>query len=93
MKTEAKMKILPLLLLLLLISYTDIMFAQTPASKHQILIDVAHGQKFWNDPASMEGKDVNQIERVRYMTDEIKKSAASVRAEVGYLKGRIHTDD
>jgi hypothetical protein len=65
--------------------------AQTPTG-NRILIDVSHAQKFWNDPADMKGMDPNMVERVKYMTGEIKKSAASAGSEVGYLKGKITSD-
>jgi len=67
-------------------------YAQAPAARHKILIDVAHGQKFWNDPASMERMDPNFIQRVKYMTEEITKTANSVAGEIGYVKGKIKQD-
>lgn len=63
-------------------------FAQT---SKKILIDISHGQKFWNDPADMAGKDPQLVERIKYMTGEIQKTAKSVNAEVGYVKGKINT--
>jgi hypothetical protein len=80
-----------MMLLFFLISYADMLFAQTTA-KHLILIDIAHNQKFWNDPTRMEGHEANFIERIRYMTNEITKTAASVKAEVGYLTSEIQPD-
>ncbi len=67
----------------------------TPAStpKYRILMDIAHGQIFWNDPADMEGKDPNQIGRVKYMTDQFVKTASSVNAELVYQKGEIKPGD
>ena len=48
--------------------------AQTPTSaKSRICVDVAHQQRFWNDPAGMAGMDANVIERVKYMTGELDK--------------------
>lgn len=101
MTTELKNKLVPnnmcglprrfgALLLLLLISYADTLLAQTAAKK--ILIDISHGQRFWNDPASMAGKDIKLIERINYMTDQIVKTAGSVKAEVGYVKTKIQPD-
>ena len=66
---------------------------QTPFHKKLILMDIAHNQKFWNDPDNMKGKDPKQIERVKYMTNEIKKNASSLNAEIGYLKLEIKPDD
>jgi hypothetical protein len=89
MKTSRK--ILSKLLLLLVIFSAWTTSAQTSPKK--ILIDVAHGQKFWNDPADMKGMDPKFIERVKYMTDQISKSAASVNATIGYVKGKTRPAD
>ena len=67
--------------------------AQAPSSKKSILIDIGHGQKFWNDPARMEGKNADMIERIKYMTGEIKKSAASVDRDIAYVAGEIKASD
>ena len=68
--------------------------AQTPApSKQRICIDVAHQQRFWDDPADMAGKDPKQIERVRYMTGELTKTATAVNASLSYLKKEITPKD
>jgi hypothetical protein len=64
----------------------------TPA-KHRICMDVAHQQKFWNDPADMAGMDVRMIDRVKYMTGELTKTAASVDASLSYLKKEITPGD
>jgi hypothetical protein len=64
--------------------------AQTPTPpKHRICMDVAHQQRFWDDPADMPGKDVKVIERVKYMTGELSKTAATVDASLSYLKNEI----
>jgi hypothetical protein len=60
--------------------------AQTPA-KHRILIDIAHGQRFWGDPATE--KDPNKTERVKYLNTELSKTCALVNAEYTYQKGEI----
>jgi hypothetical protein len=65
--------------------------SKPPTSR--VCMDVAHQQKFWNDPADMAGADVKLIERVKYMTAELTKTAASVNASVSYLKGAITTKD
>jgi hypothetical protein len=59
----------------------------------KILIDVAHGQKFWNDPNDMKGMEADFIQRVKYMTGEITKNAESVNAGIGYIKGKIKPAD
>jgi hypothetical protein len=64
--------------------------AQTPTpAKYRICMDVAHQQKFWNDPADMAGMDAKFIERVKYMTGEFVKTATSVDARLSYLKTEI----
>ena len=68
--------------------------AQTPTpAKSRICMDVAHQQKFWNDPADMPGKDPKQIERVKYMTGELTKTATAVNASLSYLKKEITPKD
>jgi hypothetical protein len=74
---------------LLMTLYTGTLFAQPSAAKQRILVDIAHGQKFWNDPADMVGKDQALIDRIRYMTGELVKNASSLNAEIGYLKAKI----
>jgi hypothetical protein len=67
--------------------------AQAAAKKKSILVDIGHGQKFWNDPARMEGMNPDMIERIKYMTGEIKKSAASVDGDITYAEGEIKAGD
>jgi hypothetical protein len=59
-----------------------------PATK-RICMDVAHQQKFWHDPADMDGMDAQMIERVKYMTAELTRSASAVNADLSYLKKEI----
>jgi hypothetical protein len=68
------------------------LFAQT-SSKKKIYMDLAHGEKFWNDPAGMVSGAGNNLERVRYMTDQFVKTASSVNAELFYLKSVIKPED
>jgi hypothetical protein len=82
-----------LLNLLLCFVFAGPLFAQTSSPGFRILIDIAHKQRFWNDPARMAGMDKNQIDRVRYMTDQITKNAVSLNAEIGYLKEEIKPDN
>jgi hypothetical protein len=66
-------------------------YAQTAAStRYRICMDVAHQPRFWNDPADMPGKDVQQIERVKYMTGELLKTAAAVDASLSYVKKEVN---
>ena len=56
-------------------------------------MDIAHGQKFWNDPTDMKEQDENKVNRVKYMTDQFQKTASSVNAELFYLKNEIKPED
>jgi hypothetical protein len=68
--------------------------AQTAApAKSRICMDVAHQQRFWHDPADMPGKDVKVIERVKYMTGELMKTATAEDASLSYLKKEITAKD
>src|SRR5262245_7068186 len=65
--------------------------AQTPASgKHRICLDVAHQQRFWGDPADMDEK---RVERVKYMTGEMLRTAGAVNGSLAYLKKEISPAD
>jgi len=78
--------------ILSLILFTNIIFPQT-SPKKKIYMDIAHGQKFWNDPADMKGQNENWVNRVKYMTDQFLKTASSVNAELFYLKDEIKPED
>jgi hypothetical protein len=68
--------------------------AQTPTpAKYRVCMDVAHQQRFWRDPADMPGMDVKMIERVKYMTGELAKTASAVNASVTYLKREVTPED
>ena len=64
----------------------------TPATD-RICIDVAHQPRFWRDPADMPGMDVKTIERVKYMTGELVKTATAVDASLSYLKKEVQPKD
>jgi hypothetical protein len=90
------MKLFAILVLISLVGNPKVLVAQQVAqpsmNKKLILIDIGHNQKFWNDPANMNGKDPNQIKRVKYMTSEITKTASSLDAEIGYLQDEMKPD-
>ena len=77
------------LLVLSLVSSVSLVRAQSPKVTQRILVDVSHGQKFWNDPAAMSGKDSNLVARINYMNGELVKNATSLKAEVSYLREKI----
>jgi hypothetical protein len=53
--------------------------------KKTILIDIAHGQRFWNDPARMKGARQQDVDRARYMTDQLTQTATALGARIRYL--------
>ena len=67
--------------------------ASQTSSPKKIFMDIAHGQKFWNDPADMKGQDENWINRIKYMTDQFLKTSSSVNADLFYLKDEIKPED
>jgi hypothetical protein len=78
------------LVLLFAISFTTTLLGQSQVkAKKQILVDVSHGQKFYNDPADMQGKDPAFVDRVKYMTGELSKNAAALNAEISFQKSKI----
>lgn len=58
----------------------------------QVLMDVSHAQRFWNNPDRMEN-DHEQLERVRYMTGELLKNLSTVNANLSYTNGSIGKED
>jgi hypothetical protein len=85
------MKRISLFTLLFALSTALCANAQTAAqAKRRICIDVAHQQRFWGDPADMDEK---RVERVKYMTGEMLKTAAAVGGSLAYLKKEITPPD
>jgi hypothetical protein len=64
----------------------------TPA-RYRVCMDVAHGQKFWHDPADMAGMDPKMLDRVKYMTAELTKTATAANASLSYLKKEVTPKD
>lgn len=67
----------------------DIAYPQSGTAKKKILVDVAHGQRFWHDPDDMPGKDSALIARVKYMAAELTKNADALNATVAYQKTKF----
>ena len=63
-----------------------------PAQKKKILVDVAHGQRFYSDPADKISTELVPTDRLKYMTGELTKNAAAHNAEIAYLKTPITLD-
>jgi hypothetical protein len=79
-------------LLLLAIISVNTAYPQASTPK-KIYMDLAHGQKFWNDPANMVGGAGSNPGRAHYMTEQFLKTASSVNAELFYLKSAIKPGD
>lgn len=76
-------------LLLFILFQAGVLSAQSSAAKKQILVDISHGQRFYNDPAAMSGKDSAFVERIKYMTGALAKNAAALNADMSFLKEKI----
>lgn len=63
-----------------------------PAQKKKILVDVAHGQRFYSDPADRISTELVPTDRLKYMTGELTKNGAAHNAEIVYLKTPITMD-
>jgi hypothetical protein len=74
-------------ILALICHWTDL-----PAQKKKILVDVAHGQKFYSDPADSISSELVPTGRLKYMTSELTKNATAHNAVIGYLKTPITKD-
>jgi hypothetical protein len=91
MKKKQRMKGIALLLPLILLM-PNILWAQGAASKKRILVDIAHSQRFYNDPALMDKRDTAMVERIKYMTGALAKNAAALQAEMQFHKEKITAD-
>ena len=86
----------PISLFALLFSLSADVSAQAQgatAATDRICMDVAHQPRFWRDPSDMPGMDVKMIERVKYMTGELVKTATAVGASLSYLKKEVQPKD
>ena len=62
------------------------------AQKRNILVDVAHGQRFYSDPADKISTELVPTDRLNYMTGELAKNGAAHNASINYLKKPITAD-
>lgn len=62
------------------------------AQKKKILVDVAHGQRFYSDPADKISTELVPTDRLKYMTGELAKNGAAHNAGIAYLKTPITMD-
>lgn len=60
-----------------------------PAQKKKILVDVAHGQRFYSDPADKISTELVPTDRLNYMTGELSKNGVAHNAEIAYMKTSI----
>lgn len=61
-------------------------------SKNRVCVEVAHQPRFWGEPADMPRIDPTRVDRVRYMTGELTKTAAAVDASLAWVKSEITAD-
>lgn len=62
------------------------------AQNKKILFDVAHGQKFYSDPADKISTELVPTQRLEYMTGELTKNGAAHNADIIYLKTFITSE-
>ncbi|HEX5172419.1 MAG TPA: hypothetical protein VFW11_24755 [Cyclobacteriaceae bacterium] len=67
-------------------------WTEASAQKKKILVDVAHGQKFYSDPADMLSTELVPTDRLKYMVGELTRNGANQNAEISFLKTLITTD-
>jgi hypothetical protein len=73
----------------LLLFQANQLFSQSAGAQQPIVVDVAHGQRFWKDAASVAKDTSAPAQRVRYLNGELAKNAASLNATVSYLNTPI----
>jgi hypothetical protein len=59
------------------------------SAKYTILVDVAHGQKFYNNPDKMNPSAGSDGPRVEYLIGELGKNASALGAKAGFLNEAI----
>jgi hypothetical protein len=62
------------------------------AQKKKILVDVAHGQRFYSDPADMISTELVPTDRLKYMTGALTRNGAAHNAVIAYLKTPVTLD-
>lgn len=77
------------LLLIALSIHFNNAYAQSGKANKKILVDVAHGQRFWHDATDMPGKDTALIARAKYMNGELMKNAKALKASVAFQKTKF----
>jgi hypothetical protein len=92
MKNSLKSVSIALLMSLIVIHVHTLSAQSSGPKKKQIVLDISHGQKFYNDPSAMSGKDPAFVERITYMTGELTKNATALNGEVSYQKTNITPD-
>ena len=83
------MKLLNTALFFLIFSATTVM-AQNNTDRPSIYLDIFHGQRFWNDPQDMLKTAGDDLERVKYLTEQMEVTAATANATINYLKSEIN---
>jgi len=87
------MKTIKLLLLSAAFLISFILNANQPgALKKQIVIDLGHGQKFWNNPATMKQDDKQLYDRAKYLASEMGKVTSELNAEFTFQDGKLNSE-
>ena len=86
---NAKAAAIALAVSLLLFQANQLPAQPAGAKTQRIVVDVAHGQRFWKDAATLAGDTSATAVRVRYLNGELAKNAASLKATVSYLNAAI----
>ncbi|WKN41482.1 hypothetical protein [Tunicatimonas pelagia] len=77
------------LILTLIIASPTIVWSQADVNNLNVFVDIAHGQRFWNDPANMVKSAGEDAARAQYLTNQLKATASSLSASVNYVKSEI----
>ena len=75
--------------LILVIASAAVARAQANPSQYKISLDIAHGQKFWNDPSDMVKEAGDDSARVQHLTNQMKETASPLDASLHYLRSDI----
>lgn len=70
--------------LIILVSVSS--WTNVAAQSRKILVDVAHSQKFYSDPADGISSELVPTERLKYMTGELARNGAAHNAQLAYQK-------
>ena len=76
-------------LILSLIGLVNPLKGQSNSPEQDILIDVAHGQKFWKDIFLPENSN---LQREKYLASEIEKTITPFNGQIGFINTKINKE-